>query len=173
MLLGRYKLDSKINDLEKCVKNYGIYIVILKHLQVNQNKDGSYPKYPFNNLVMVGCDLLEHATKLMGYKHWLLKDGEKHYEVRYFKDDGDVHIKYVWCEKDGTTHGGTDGEMYIPLQYLDTAIGFYQYIERRIVYFEKRKAEEKQKIIDYKKVFEQLVKFNAYSLNAGEVKDLL
>lgn len=112
MLLSRNKLDNKINDLEKCVKNYDIYIVILKHLQVKQNKDG-------------------------------------------------------------TTHGGTDGEIYIPLQYLDTANGFYDYIEKRIAYFEKRKAEDKQKIIEYKKVFEQLAKINAYSLDAWEVKELL
>lgn len=160
------------ND-EKCVKNYDIYIVILKHLNINFNKDCSYPKHPFNNLVMTYSVLLEHETKLMGYKHWLIKINDGFYKVWYFKDDGDIHIKYVWCEKDGTSHGGTDGEIYIPLFCLNSAGIFYDYIEKRITYFEKQKAEDKQRIIDYKKVFEQLVKINAYSLDALEVKELL
>lgn len=173
MLLNESYLNNKLNEYKTYLKNDEMFIVILNHLFVKLNKDGTYPKNPFKNLVLDNCKELVKSTKLMGYKHYLLQHKGHYYCVRYFKADGDICVKYVWCEADGTTHGGTDGTLYLKLSCLENPSKFIEYIDGRIKYFENEIVKDNQKLKDYQNVFTQLQKIDTGSLHSWEVKELL
>lgn len=163
-------LTTKINKVETYIKNYNIYLYVLKRLYVQLNKDGTYPYNPYPKLSILEANLMESHTKTYGYKWFSLVDGERTYQVCINKYDGDVHIS---CKE--TTKGAyiDCGGFSLSLSCLDTQDYFNQEIKARIDLYEKNRDEDIQRIGDLKKVWKQLKKINAYSLDNWEVKDLL
>ena len=162
MQTNEYTLNNKIKQLKEWVENYDFHIAILKKLKIRLNKDGTYPQRPFCNLFLEGCEKDEEQSKFYGFTHYKLKLKSKVYIVCITKYDDDV---YIW-------HAHDKG-LYIGLGYLRSASVFERHIEERIAHCEKQKAKDEQKLKDYPKVFKQLQKINALSLETWEVQELL
>lgn len=173
MILNESYLLQRLNEHNKYIKNDEMFIVILNHLFVKLNKDGTYPKNPFKNLVLDNCKELVSKTKLMGYKHFLLQHKGHYYCVWFYKESDVFSVKYSWCEADGTTHGGTDGYFVVDLKHLQSPQTFIDFIDKKIKYYEHEIVIDTHKQKDFKNVYKQLLKIDTGTLSSWEVKELL